>query len=145
MRTLLPCFASMLLAASLSSCTAEVSDEEKMAVEVVYAVVPRSALPLAVAHREAALAEEAKLYGGSNRSGVLRDFSVVVFVTSHAKSSPLTGTVRLWMPTVGWKELEISSVPVHATGIYVIDGGGASDSLQRFTKKTRWKTLRVLP
>lgn len=142
-KTFLPFFSGILLL-SLSSCSSEVSASDQAAVEVIYAVVPRTALPRAVVSPEAALAEEAKLYDGPNRPAVLRDFSVVLFISSHAKPSPLTGTLRIWMPTVGWQEVELPSVPVRTTGIYVIDGGGHSESLQRFTKKWEWKTLRVL-
>jgi hypothetical protein len=122
----------------------ELSAEEKQKVEIVYAIVPRSALSKVVDDQGAALAEETKLLSTDDQRRIISNFSTVVFVTDHSHLAPLTGILRVW--TIGGPvTVEAHSLASGGrASVYVIEGGGTGGLFWKKNKRAEWVSLKVL-
>ena len=124
----------------------ELSAENKQKVEIVYAIVPKSALPNVVNDPAAALSEEAKLLSTDVQRRVIimirQPCSTVVFVTNHSHISPLFGTFRVW--TIGGPvNVEAHRLSNREPSVYVIDGGGSGGMFWLKDKRAEWVSLKV--
>lgn len=132
-------------AAQATSAGVPVSAEVRKSIEVIYAIVPRSALPKAIVDSAAAMQEEVKITAPGGGGQLIKDFAAVVFITNHSGISPLNGVLRVWMPAIGPVDINVFSISSKAPSVFVVDGGATSDNFFTKVKKTEWVMLNVRP
>jgi hypothetical protein len=121
--------------------------------EVKYAIVPRSALPIAITGADAALAEEARwlkgIPAGSHPTTDDAKFCIVVFVRSSSPA-PVSGTLRIWLPGYksAYKDIIVASPEIKRQSIYVSDGGlvlmPSMMAKLRWEKHFEWQDLHYV-